>query len=193
MQMGNLLSRISSPKLQKRFISAVENAESTAVISSEEDTKLAEMLGSVRDRMEERMRRLEVSRALEDVMDLVFEVCGGHDHRIVHTVPDIILPSQANKLLTVLEPWKATVSPSNLIRSMAFSHEALRVAGILLQPIMPDKTAELLSRLGVEETARTWAAVGKSMLDAGEVVERMTRAKIAKEPLFPLTSASAPA
>jgi methionyl-tRNA synthetase len=74
--MGNLLSRISSPKLQKRFIAAVDDAKSTVIEPAEEDAKIAEMLGSIRDRMEVRMKKLEVSRALEEVMDLVFEVGG---------------------------------------------------------------------------------------------------------------------
>ena len=34
--------------------------------------------------------------------------------------------------------------------------ESLRVAGILLQPFMPDKTTEMLDRLGVDTSRRTF-------------------------------------
>ena len=75
--------------------------------------------------------------------------------------------------------------PDNLIRAIALAHEALRVAGILLQPVMPGKSAELLARLGVSEADRGWEAVGPGKLDAVEVVRRMKQAKQGKTPLFP--------
>ena len=37
-----------------------------------------------------------------------------------------------------------------------YVYEALRIAGILLQPVMPVKAVELLDRLGVNPTERGW-------------------------------------
>jgi len=37
-----------------------------------------------------------------------------------------------------------------------YVYEALRIAGILLQPIMPVKAVELLDRLGVDPKEREW-------------------------------------
>jgi methionyl-tRNA synthetase len=73
-QLGNLLSRISSPKLQKRFLKAVEEATSTIIAPADEDKKLIDLLTNVKQRVEDRLDRLEISRALEEAMDLVFEV-----------------------------------------------------------------------------------------------------------------------
>ncbi|MBI4725738.1 methionine--tRNA ligase [candidate division TA06 bacterium] len=57
--------------------------------------------------------------------------------------------------------------------------EALRIASILLSPVMPGKCRELLSRLGVEEKNITLArASGWGLLKAGQKVS-------AGEPLFP--------
>jgi methionyl-tRNA synthetase len=90
-----------------------------------------------------------------------------------------------------LEPWKSTTSPDNLIRGIALAHEALRVVGVLLQPVMPGKSAELLARLGVSDADRSWEAVGPTLLDAEEVVRRLNQAKIDKTPLFPPVAAPA--
>lgn len=37
-----------------------------------------------------------------------------------------------------------------------FAHQALHLAGILLSPVMPTKSTELLDMLGIAESERTW-------------------------------------
>lgn len=37
---------------------------------------------------------------------------------------------------------------------MLYARETLRIVGILLQPIMPEKSRELLDRLGLEQSVR---------------------------------------
>lgn len=71
------------------------------------------------------------------------------------------------------------------------SADALRIAGILLQPIMPSKAAELLNGLGVKPERRTieFAEKGKD-LDFGVVAQLTTnrardRATAQWESLFP--------
>lgn len=63
---------------------------------------------------------------------------------------------QANRLFTALEPWKSTTNDTDLLNAMVFAHEALRLTGIALSPIMPSKTTELLDNLMVSSETRTW-------------------------------------
>ena len=58
-----------------------------------------------------------------------------------------------------MEPWKLATSgdPSDVARIQEVvyhSAEAVRVAGILLQPYMPEKSSMLLDKLGVAASRR---------------------------------------
>lgn len=75
--------------------------------------------------------------------------------------------SQTNRYVTDTEPWnlaKNTDERSQLLLEWVIfnSAEALRIAGILLQPIMPSKAARLLDEMGVKPERRTvaFASVG---------------------------------
>lgn len=64
---------------------------------------------------------------------------------------------QANKHFTDNEPWKLVKNPeekNRLDTVLFYSLEACRIAGILLQPAMPSKMDNLLTRLGVPESDR---------------------------------------
>ena len=76
-------------------------------------------------------------------------------HRAVTTVFDVL--GDANRHLQTLSPWLATASPNEAHRALFFASESLRIAGIILQPIMPTKSAELLEALGVQPDRRAWA------------------------------------
>ncbi|KAF7552022.1 hypothetical protein G7046_g7554 [Stylonectria norvegica] len=80
--------------------------------------------------------------------------------------------SEANRFFTEAEPWTlakggaATPDTRTLINYIVYcSAEALRISGILLQPIMPTKAALLLDNLGVRPERRTlgFAAKGKDL------------------------------
>ncbi|KAF7731198.1 Methionine--tRNA ligase, mitochondrial [Apophysomyces ossiformis] len=65
--------------------------------------------------------------------------------------------SEANKHFTENEPWNLVKEPSNKARLdsvLFYATEACRVAGILLQPVMPSKMDLLLNRLGVPHDKR---------------------------------------
>ncbi|KAG2199540.1 hypothetical protein INT46_001240 [Mucor plumbeus] len=65
--------------------------------------------------------------------------------------------SQANKHFAENEPWKMAKQPQDKERLdtvLYYSLEACRVAGILLQPVMPTKMERLLTRLGVSNENR---------------------------------------
>ena len=66
--------------------------------------------------------------------------------------------TQTNKYFHHAEPWK---SPNDRQRSIFNVAESLRMAGILLQPVMPTKANELLDMFHVDRTdpaKRSYAA-----------------------------------
>jgi methionyl-tRNA synthetase len=56
-----------------------------------------------------------------------------------------------------------------------YAYQALRHAGILLQPVIPGKAAELLDRLGIPDSERTLEALNWSPgeVDVGMIRERL--------------------
>ena len=76
-------------------------------------------------------------------------------HRAVAGVFDAL--TDANRHLQTLSPWLATASPDEVHRALFFASETLRIAGIVLQPIMPTKSTDLLNALGVQAGRRAWA------------------------------------
>ncbi|KAK8047768.1 hypothetical protein PG996_015832 [Apiospora saccharicola] len=83
--------------------------------------------------------QLNPGRALKEIMEVVF---------------------QANRVLQHTEPWRLVkageVEAEAAHQIIYHTAEALRVAGILLQPFMPEKSAGLLDRLGVDPRQRTF-------------------------------------
>lgn len=154
-QVGNLLGRISSPKLLDRV-----SATPIAI-----DCRLSTMLGDLCAKLEDRLDRYEITRACEDVMDVVAE---------------------ANRHFTAAQPWSATCPPDVLDSCVLLAHDALRLAGIALQPIMPDKTSQLLDRLGVEKESREWDDLQPER-DVERFKRRLKKMREAKkkEVLFP--------
>lgn len=73
---------------------------------------------------------------------------------------------------------------AQLNRIVYLASEALRLAGILLQPYMPNKAAQLLDMLGVAEGRRSWqwAEAGK---DNEYGVSKVELGKGIKDVLFP--------
>ncbi len=90
----------------------------------------------------------------------------------------VLVLTAANKYLEEKAPWKtAKTDLPSTGHVLAVTLEVLRIAGILLSPVMPRKTKELLSRLGVNEAKWTdlqkWPALAE-----GSAIQK-------GEPLFP--------
>lgn len=66
---------------------------------------------------------------------------------------------EANRFIADSAPWDKTKVPSDAARNEIVFHaaEALRVAGLVLQPFMPGKMGEMLDILGVQPARRTFA------------------------------------
>lgn len=73
----------------------------------------------------------------------------------------------------------ATAPPEVVARAIAYSYHSLRIAGILCQPVMPSKAAEMLDRLGVATSQRGWEHA------AWSGIEGVKSIKAAEGPLFP--------
>ena len=88
-------------------------------------------------------------------------------HLYVGAVFEVV--SEANRYFAYAEPWKLAKTDTARMRLVLYvTIEVLRVAAILLQPIMPASMGRLLDLLGVAPDARTFAA-----LDTGAAVGRL--------------------
>ncbi|WVO16455.1 methionine-tRNA ligase [Cryptococcus depauperatus] len=95
------------------------------------DEELDTLLSGLREDFENKMENYMVNQACGVVMDTIMAT---------------------NKLFTTLEPWS---SPDST-KAITYAYHSLRLASILLQPIIPNKVAEALDRLGVPENKRRW-------------------------------------
>jgi methionyl-tRNA synthetase len=108
-------------------------------------------------------------------------------HLYVGAVFDVV--SEANRYFANAEPWKlAKTDPARMRLVLYVTIEILRIAAILLQPVMPASMGKLLDLLVVAPDARAFAA-----LEAGAAAGRLDapnrlepgRALPAPAPIFP--------
>ena len=87
--------------------------------------------------------------------------------------------SAANKYMEDRAPWKsAKDSLADAGEALYNSLEVLRIAGILLSPVMPSKTAELLKRIGWSHAPKFSDAQAWGLLPGGQPITK-------GDPLFP--------
>ncbi len=108
-------------------------------------------------------------------------------HLYVGAVFDVV--AEANRYFAYAEPWKLNKTDPKRMRLVLYvTIETLRIAAILLQPIMPGSMGKLLDLLAVSHDARAFAAV-----DAGDAAGKLEaphrlepgRALPAPQPIFP--------
>ncbi|KAF5018135.1 hypothetical protein F66182_9898 [Fusarium sp. NRRL 66182] len=189
---GNLFNRISRNKTGKwSTLEAVENAQrgvfdNPSSFASQEPGQLDQpdqpdqpdlmslesTLDSAPEAIRKDMDEINLSNALRGVFELLRET---------------------NRFITDTEPWKIVKSPSEHARTrlnwvIYRCAEALRIAGIFLQPVMPEKAVELLDGLGVRRERRTVAfAVKGADLEYGVAAMKKGHNDVpnAYESLFP--------
>lgn len=127
--LGNSLLRIASARIRTRV------SDAKALEHSPASAALLASAHAVAELAEESLSNLEVSEALDHLMELL---------------------RLANRTITVLMPWNIKCSPEHAFGCFVASAETLRVAGICLQPFIPDAAKNLLDALGVPEAERTW-------------------------------------
>jgi methionyl-tRNA synthetase len=107
----------------------------------------------------EHIESLAVNDALAEVMEVVREI---------------------NRYLEQTAPWKqAKAGDDQRVATILYTGlEALRFASVLLQPVMPERVAELWRRLGWQPPQALHTALSWGQLQPGSPV-------VAGEPLFP--------
>ena len=182
-RLGNLVGRISSPKIQKRFLAAAEATTLSEPALNAPERALWDMLMNLQRGLETRLDKLEITAAMQDVMEIILEVR--------HPTPEYQRthpPVQANRIFALLQPWTPAAPPGDLVKAMVLAHDSLRLAGIALQPVMPGTMEDLLDRLGVESGKRGWHELRRvgEVNDVAARVDKMREgAKVKRAELFP--------
>lgn len=165
-QLGNLVSRITSQKLWPTLHPSMvkvkmdvleEDSLKTAGNSSSSKKK---RINAEKDQTLSWMKKGEVGLSLNEISNLVTRI---------------------NAYLSEKEPWKIT-NEQEKTQVIYQAINALRIAGILLQPVMPEKSALLLDRIGIERTHRSFQHAQKPL-----VMEdwRLLVNRVGEKPLFP--------
>jgi len=143
-QLGNLLARISAPKLWNRLPPGRRSGASilfppASNTQLEGAEALQDVLRQLPDELDNHMRAFEIPKALKSIFDVL---------------------AGANRLIQETAPWHDSTTPEDAYQALHLSAESLRISGILLQPFIPTKAAQLLDSLGVAQERRTWAHLG---------------------------------
>ncbi|KAI8925200.1 tRNA synthetases class I (M)-domain-containing protein, partial [Entophlyctis helioformis] len=138
-QLGNLLMRATSARINP---SAVIPVRVDGPLQ-DDDKELLDALSRAPDTVDAHFNAGNLPEALKVVEDLI----GG-----------------INKYWTEVEPWRLVKETGADARHkhatlLYVTYETLRVCGLLLQPVMPGKAAELLDTLGVHADQRSWRNV----------------------------------
>ncbi|SCZ97632.1 BZ3500_MvSof-1268-A1-R1_Chr4-3g07317 [Microbotryum saponariae] len=134
-QMGNLISRIGNKKMVQRAEEGGRKLWDVPKVVEEVDEEVRKALIELRDTFESHMNKFELHRALNALFDAL---------------------TLANKHIQQLEPWAETSSSETVHRALFYSSETLRIIAILVRPVMPQKSKQLLDMLGVAEEKRGW-------------------------------------
>ncbi|XP_031626423.1 methionine--tRNA ligase, mitochondrial [Contarinia nasturtii] len=148
--LGNLLSRVCAKNLNKRQV--VPQCIRKELHKFDSSHKLVKKLKQLPSIYEEHFESFNFYLAVDEIIG------------ILH---------MTNALLQEVEIWKMVKDPTqekkfDAILGLVF--ETLRITGILLQPIVPHKSKELLDRINVSADKRSWDDT-KYLLD-GEHEER---------------------
>lgn len=146
--LGGLLNRCTAPALNPAQVYPVfcptsfpfESAEQSKAVA--EDYHMLVAVGNLPSTVEQYYEDMHVYKALEAISACVRQTNGFVQRHA---------PWKLNRQDTVERHWQDTV--------IHIALECLRVYGILLQPVVPQISCKLLSKLGVKPSERSWAAL----------------------------------
>ncbi|KAL7746966.1 methionyl-tRNA synthetase [Sorochytrium milnesiophthora] len=160
-QLGNLFSRATSAGLNPRGIVPQPDLSNL----DDYDHMFRKVMNTTAAQMDSHMEQREFNKALTCVVDMV---------------------AQANKYFTNNTPWALPPDSTRLSTVLYHSLECSRLAGILLQPVMPGKAGQLLDMLSVDASQRLLvnAEVGAGWTgsDSAPVQRGVLFPKIASDP-----------
>jgi len=123
--LGNLLNRITK-LIEQNFDGVIPEIE-----WNDED-KLIELAGFTNTKVHRLIDDLQIHAAIEETLQFVRAI---------------------NKDITVAEPWKTVKTDKAAAgEALAKAAEGIRIAAIMLSPVMPENMKELLSRLGITDS-----------------------------------------
>ncbi|KAJ2357013.1 methionyl-tRNA synthetase [Coemansia erecta] len=145
-QLANLAARCLSKRLCADLNAFAHIAREQLAQPDKRDTAMRDMLVALRDRVQMHFDQGEFGRGLSLVFDAL---------------------AAANKHVTENEPWnlvKQDGAQKRLQVVLFYSLETVRLASIMLLPVMPTKAARLLDHLDVADSERMW---GDAQFGAG--------------------------
>ncbi|KAF8982617.1 methionyl-tRNA synthetase [Entomortierella lignicola] len=160
-QLGNLLSRSTSAVLNPS--SKIPTAPSEDNIHPD-DEALYSKLKSLPETFDQAMSNCRTTHATQAVFDMLGE---------------------ANAHFSYAEPWNLIKDPANKERVdtvLWYSLESVRLAALLLQPIIPTKASEILNQLDIRMEERSWE---HSHVGRGWKKDAETRRVVPAVPVFP--------
>jgi methionyl-tRNA synthetase len=85
-----------------------------------------------------------------------------------------LMLGEANKYFSAQQPWVLRKSQSEAdearFRTVLYTTcEAVRIASLLVQPVMPESASKLLDLLGQAEDQRTFTAIGARLVPGTEL------------------------
>ncbi len=134
--LGNLVSRTTA-MAQKYFAGTLGQGGESAPV----DAELRKLAGEVLENYTKSMDAYQFSNALAEVFRLI---------------------GRANKYIDETAPWvlaKSGETQPRLLAVMKNLCEAIRIAAILITPVMPDTAQKILDLLGVPQSGRDWSAL----------------------------------
>lgn len=143
---GNLLSRCCGKSLNPE--------QWYPTYSAEEVSQLTQQHGEI------------VERLLEGTSTLAEQSKGHYEEVSFHALVDTVMAHLhlTNNFFETLKPWKMAkdvTQRGNLNATLLLTMESLRVTSIILQPLIPNLTAQLLDKLSVPLGERKWANAEK--------------------------------
>ncbi|MFA5259973.1 MAG: methionine--tRNA ligase [Candidatus Omnitrophota bacterium] len=131
---GNLLNRVSG-LLGKYFNRRVPAPGAF----SADDTAVQQAGGALAGKVAAWVEQVRIHEAIEEILQLV---------------------RQVNKYLEASAPWKLAKTDLEKAGTVLFSAtEALRISAVLLQPVMPHKSCQILDILGAQGSAPAWGGL----------------------------------
>ncbi|KAJ1917531.1 methionyl-tRNA synthetase [Mycoemilia scoparia] len=141
-QLGNLVSRCMARKMGASLsqFSGLGKAQRDDTNVSTHDTDIKSALAALKDDVGRLFDQQELAKGIGKVVNSI---------------------SKANKYFSDNEPWVLAKSDNaedkkRLQTVLFYSLEAARISGIMLQPIMPSKAADVLDALCVPSSERSW-------------------------------------
>lgn len=150
---GNLASRILRSKRWSVRESVEFAARDALPAPTQVDEQHLAVLRNVSSLARKHMEdELDPRKTIQAIMNVVFETNGYMQTTSPWTLVDVSTQQQQQHTAAAAEGQESSIPNATAVNRIVYQvAESLRIVGILLQPFMPQKAAQLLAMLGVGE------------------------------------------